>query len=123
MAQKRDTEEFLRLSLRNVVHLQWGNCWLKKIGSFRGWRTKHVLRLSMETTETQDHLHCESPTVRAILLGDFGGGRGKARDQGSSVQRDHFIRFIKRQRQKWEGAQGINRSRVKGLWEDILEIS
>lgn len=45
----------------------------------------------MEITETQDHLNCESPTVRVILLGNFGAGLGKARDQGSNVQRSHFL--------------------------------
>lgn len=83
--QKRDTEEFLRLSIPNVVHGQCERCWLKEIGGFRQHRTKHVPRLSMEMTETQDHLGCESPIVRAILLGNFGGGLGKSWDQGSNI--------------------------------------
>lgn len=55
MEQKNDAEDFLRLRIRNVVHVQWENCWLKKM-RFRGQRTKHVPRLSMEMTATQDHL-------------------------------------------------------------------
>lgn len=61
--QKRGAEEFLRLSIHNVVHPQCGRCWLKGIGGFRWQRTKHIPGLSVEITETQDHLHCESPNV------------------------------------------------------------
>lgn len=54
-----------------------GKLLVKENMNFRGKTTKHVPRLSMEMTATQDHLNCESPIVKTVLLGYFGGGLGK----------------------------------------------